>query len=33
MHVADLGWQGRKNGALLAAMRAERFEVLPNRTR
>ena len=27
-HVADLGWQGRKNGALLAAMRDEGFSVL-----
>jgi hypothetical protein len=27
-HVADLGWQGRANGYLLASMREERFDTL-----
>lgn len=27
-HVADLGWQGRENGHLLASMRQERFDTL-----
>jgi PIN like domain len=27
VHVLDLGWQGRKNGVLLASMRAEGFTV------
>ena len=27
-HVADIGWQGRKNGYLLASMREERFDTL-----
>ena len=27
-HVADLGWQGRRNGRLLASMRESGFEVL-----
>ena len=28
VHVYDLGWHGRRNGALLAAMLAERFTAL-----
>ena len=28
MHVQEVGWQGRRNGALLAAMRAEGFTAL-----
>ena len=27
-HVADLGWQGRENGVLLASMRHEGFDTL-----
>jgi hypothetical protein len=27
VHVVDLGWQGRKNGVLLASMRAEGFTI------